>query len=289
MTRRFPRVIRRCTVACLLSAPLGLAFAACSSSSRSTKPDAGARDAAGDHTADALNDGSAKPSCAVDAGALMDAEIALGFGVVNSRGCFNCHGGALQGNNDGVLSTVDGGFAYPPNLTPDPTTGLGCWTNAQIKNAFLNGFDNQDAALCNPMPHFGHLAEGGINDAQATSIVQFLRSLPAQVNNVPDTPTCAAPDWDASADVGIDGATEATTDAGRDATETADAANDSGHDTGGATDGSARDSTTPDATHDATTPDAARDAATPDGERDASIPSDASGDAATRLLDGSPG
>ncbi len=200
--------------------PAGVAgFAACSSTTTATVTDGGtdARAKTKDGGKQAGNDASAEASCAVDAGPLQDAEIKLGLALVTSHGCFTCHGGALEGNDDGVQSTVEGGVAYPPNLTPDPATGLGCWTNAQIKNAFLNGFDNMDAAICNPMPHFGHIAgEAGLNDAEATAVVQFLRSIPPLVNNPPNTPSCRL-SWDAEMDTGGGGPVDAGRDAGSDA------------------------------------------------------------------------
>jgi hypothetical protein len=162
----------------------------------------------------------AEASCAVDAGPLDDAQVAAGQQLVGTHKCHNCHGDALSGNNDGVPSmTAEGGTAYPPNLTPDPATGLGCWTNDQIANAILNGIDNEGMPLCNPMPVFGHLAgDAGLTQTQAQEVVQYLRSLPAVVNNVPDTPDCpvppeveAGPDAtpDASPEAGVDAATDA--------------------------------------------------------------------------------
>ena len=111
--------------------------------------------------------------------------------------CNGCHqtnaldagGLILSGHN---TSISDAGAFYPPNLTPDPATGLGCWTNQQIATALLDGYDNQDAALC-IMPKFrGKFVEAGVDvDAAATDIVEFLRSLNAVSNQVPDT-TCPA-------------------------------------------------------------------------------------------------
>src|SRR5580700_533716 len=127
----------------------------------------------------ALDASDAEASCAVDAGALDDAEVALGQQVVGSHRCEQCHGANLEGNFDGVQSpTTEGGTAYPPNLTSDPATGLGCWTNDQIENAILNGIDNQGMPLCPPMPRWGHLDDGGLDAAEALAVVQFLRSLP---------------------------------------------------------------------------------------------------------------
>jgi len=148
----------------------------------------------------------AEASCAVDAGPLDDAEVALGQSIVMSHRCTTCHGGTLSGNYDGVMSpTLEGGRAYPPNLTSDPATGLGCWTNEQIENAILNGIDNEGTALCPPMPRWAYLTDGGALDAaQAQAVVAFLRSLPIFVNQVPETPDCPAPDAAPPIDAGSD-------------------------------------------------------------------------------------
>jgi hypothetical protein len=176
---------------------------------------------------DAGVDAEAEASCAVDAGPLDDAEVALGQAIVAAHRCPRCHGATLSGNFDGVSSpTLEGGLAYPPNLTPDPATGLGCWTNDQIENAFLNGIDNEGLPLCPPMPRFGHLTDGGEVDAgEARAVVEYLRSLPIFVNAVPSTPDCTVVDagpqdagstLDAGSDSG-DAAAEGAADAMLDA------------------------------------------------------------------------
>jgi len=265
------------TFAALLLPTAFAAFAACGGKTTG----AGGVDAGADaharqndaKTGDAHPEGGSsvavEASCAVDAGALQDAEIARGFAIVNTHNCFICHGGALQGNDDGVQSTVEGGLAYPPNLTPDPGTGLGCWTNDQIKNAFLNGYDNQGAPICNPMPHFGHLAgEAGLDDAEATAVVQFLRSIPPLVNNPPSTPSCTL-SWDAATATGSD-AHEV------DAHQTDAPEVDAGHHHHDATapDGGARDAATEDGhTHDGEAHDSAahRDAESDAAPRDSAV------------------
>jgi len=160
---------------------------------------------------DAIEEADA--GCAVDAGPLDDAQVALGAQIVSAHRCTSCHGEALSGNFDGVPSpTTIGGTAYPPNLTSDPATGLGCWTNDEIENAFLNGIDNQGMPLCPPMPRFGHLADGGgIDPTQAPAVVQYLRSLPIASQEVPSTPDC--PQTDAQAEAAADAPSEAPADA----------------------------------------------------------------------------
>jgi hypothetical protein len=170
-----------------------------------------ASDAMAAADSDSASDDAA-PSCAVDAGPLDDAQVALGQQTVAARKCPSCHGETLSGNSNGVLSpTTEGGMAYPPNLTSDPATGLGCWTNAQIENAILNGIDNEGVRLCPPMPRFGHI-DGGLDLAGAQAVVQYLRSLPIISQNVPSTPDCT-PVADAQAEAAADATSDAVADA----------------------------------------------------------------------------
>lgn len=190
--------------------------------------DAGGADATLDSPVEAEEaEAAEEASCAVDAGPLDDAQIQLGAAIISTHRCFQCHGQTLSGNNDGVQWTSDeGGFAYPPNLTSDPTTGLGCWTNDQIENAILNGIDNEGMPLCPPMPRFGHLDDGGLDAAQVQAVIEYLRSLHVYVNQVPNT-NCtfsdagpeAAPEEAGPEEAGPSeaGPSEAGTDSGPDA------------------------------------------------------------------------
>ncbi len=169
-------------------------------------PDAGS---GVDTGASASDGGDAGPACvAYDASALDDAGVAAGFAAIfDVYHCYSCHqnpsqkvtdaglGIVLSGNNMGL---GDSGTLFPPNLTNDPATGLGCWTDQQVQDAILDGKDNQGNALCAPMPVYSHAlttADGGIRagtpmDAgTAQAIIAFLRSLPPVVNQVTDT-TC---------------------------------------------------------------------------------------------------
>jgi hypothetical protein len=132
--------------------------------------------------------------------------------------CYGCHqanaldaGGLVLSGHD---TSINDAATYPPNLTSDPATGLGCWTNQQIATALLDGFDNQDAALC-VMPQFrGKFIEAGVDvDAAATNIVEFLRSLHPVVNQVPDT-VCPSPPSPSDAGDAGSSASDAASDAG---------------------------------------------------------------------------
>lgn len=73
------------------------------------------------------------------------------------------------------------GMIFAPNLTPH-ATGLANWTDAQIKDAFLNGRKADGTALVPAMPYYV-LHNMSAEDADA--IVAYLRSIPAIDNAIP--------------------------------------------------------------------------------------------------------
>jgi hypothetical protein len=70
------------------------------------------------------------------------------------------------------------------NLTPDPETGLGNWTDDEIARAIREGVDRNGRALFPLMPyeHFRHMS-----DEDIASLVVYLRSLPPVRNPLPKT------------------------------------------------------------------------------------------------------
>ena len=141
-----------------------------------------------------------------DASGLDEASVASGFQAAwTVYRCAGCHqkasqliddagnGIVLSGNNNGI---GDSGMTSPPNLTNDPSTGLGCYTDDQIRAAILNGTDPTGGTLCPSMPRWGNsLGRAGtpMDAGTAQQIVDFLRSLPPVVNEVTDT-TCSTGD-----------------------------------------------------------------------------------------------
>ncbi|MHB8418613.1 MAG: c-type cytochrome [Myxococcales bacterium] len=127
------------------------------------------------------------PGPAFDGGPLDPSLVAAGSALVTQYQCQQCHGTTLSGNDDGVEIPNSSLIQYPPNLTSDPATGLGCWTDDQVANAILDSVDNEGQAICGPMPHFSAL---GLSQADAASIVVYLRSLPVFENGVQAGATC---------------------------------------------------------------------------------------------------
>ena len=113
-----------------------------------------------------------------DAGALAE----IGAHYVEQRGCPMCHQAKGMSTLSGNALAVEGTFAYPGNLTPDRTTGIGGWADSQIIRAIRYGFDDENAELCPTMPRFD-----GMGDVEAQAIVAYLRSLPAIEHEVPES------------------------------------------------------------------------------------------------------
>ncbi len=74
---------------------------------------------------------------------------------------------------------------YSANLTSDPTTGLSGWTPKDVVNVLHNGHNKDDAGLCPPMPFGPYGAFGGLTDADALDIGNYIVSLPPISNKVP--------------------------------------------------------------------------------------------------------
>jgi mono/diheme cytochrome c family protein len=108
--------------------------------------------------------------------------------LVRAGGCFSCHtaigGQKLAGGR--ALATPFGTF-YSPNITPDPETGIGRWTDAQFLRALREGVRPDGA---NYFPVFPYPSFTGITDSDALAIKAYLFSLPAvrQQNRPHDLP-----------------------------------------------------------------------------------------------------
>ena len=69
--------------------------------------------------------------------------------------------------------------AIPPNITPDEETGIGSWSDAQIKTAIREGIRPDGRVLGPPMP-FPLYRD--ISDEDITAIVAYLRTVPPVTN-----------------------------------------------------------------------------------------------------------
>ena len=117
--------------------------------------------------------------------------------------CAGCHtNGALAGKPDSKLHLAgsDIGFGmpgfgvfYPPNLTPDPESGLGRWSEADIVKALRTGVRPDGRELAPVMPWRSYAA---LTETDARALAAYLKSLPPVAHQVPPI---AGPDGKAPA------------------------------------------------------------------------------------------
>jgi mono/diheme cytochrome c family protein len=124
--------------------------------------------------------------------AAAETQVERGKYLVTVMGCSDCHtDGSFAGKPDmahflggsSVGFEMPGlGFFYGSNLTSDPETGLGKWSEKQIVLAITTGVrpDGRGLAPIMPWRGFSHLKP---KDAQA--IAAYLKSLPPVHNKVP--------------------------------------------------------------------------------------------------------
>jgi mono/diheme cytochrome c family protein len=102
--------------------------------------------------------------------------------------CGNCHTqntpqGPMPGMEfaGGTKFQEGFGISYASNITPDPETGIGKWTDAQIIAAIREGKRPDGSIIGPPMPiELYH----GLSDDDVKAIVAYLRSVKPVVNKV---------------------------------------------------------------------------------------------------------
>jgi mono/diheme cytochrome c family protein len=109
--------------------------------------------------------------------AAADDLVARGEYLTRAGGCFSCHtapGGApLAGGR--ALETPFGTF-FSPNITPDPETGIGRWSDADFRHALRNGRRPDGASY---FPVFPYPSFSGITDDDLAAMRAYLQSRPA--------------------------------------------------------------------------------------------------------------
>lgn len=105
-------------------------------------------------------------------------EVARGAYLANAADCVACHTDGAHGGRPyaggRAIATPFGTF-YSPNITPDPATGIGRWSEAQFLCALHDGVRPDGA---NFYPVFPYTSFTRIVDADARAIWAYLSSLP---------------------------------------------------------------------------------------------------------------
>jgi hypothetical protein len=118
--------------------------------------------------------------------------------LVELLGCGSCHtDGALigqpnmhrwlAGSHVGIAYTNPmqfsrPGIVFPPNITPDPDTGIGRWSRDQVAAAIREGAGRHGRARILVMPWQGYAK---LSDEDAFAIVDYLRSIESVHFSVP--------------------------------------------------------------------------------------------------------
>src|SRR5208337_2555681 len=123
--------------------------------------------------------------------------LARGRYLVENFGCFECHGEHDWTKHDAPMIEGTRGAGYadfplaglpgrvvPPNITPDPETGSGNWTDDMLARAIREGIGHDGRALFPMMPYEDFR---DLSDEDVASIVVYLRSLPPARNPLPKT------------------------------------------------------------------------------------------------------
>jgi cytochrome c553 len=122
-------------------------------------------------------------------------DVARGEYIVRSVAiCGDCHAADPKKDKDGPLSGGMEfrdwriGIARASNLTPDPETGLGSWSDAEIVRALRNG-QSRDGRLIAPVMPYEWFHQ--MSDDDAFAVARYLRSLPPVHNAVKQEPSFA--------------------------------------------------------------------------------------------------
>ena len=103
-------------------------------------------------------------------------------------GCSGCHAAAGAGDENRLVLSGGAplkspfGTFYPPNISPDPTAGIGAWTLAEFGDAMLRGVGRQGEHL---YPAFPYASYARMTPRDVNDLYGYLKSLPASGHVAP--------------------------------------------------------------------------------------------------------
>lgn len=125
---------------------------------------------------------------------VTEARLARGRYLVESVAfCFHCHSDHDFSQPDYPIIEARKGAGWPMpipelnniaarNITPDPETGIGAWSDDEVARAIREGVRRDGSALFPVMPYLSYRS---MDDEDVKSIVVYVRTIPAVNNKVP--------------------------------------------------------------------------------------------------------
>ncbi|HVX75790.1 MAG TPA: cytochrome c [Bradyrhizobium sp.] len=114
-------------------------------------------------------------------------DLVNGQTIFNAGGCSSCH--AVPGQPDrfrlggGLALASPFGTFYVPNISPDPTDGIGRWTEAEFVNAVMRGVSPEGFHYFPAFPYDSY-AHARISDVR--DLFAYLKTLPPVSGKVRD-------------------------------------------------------------------------------------------------------
>lgn len=124
--------------------------------------------------------GAEKP---MDPAAFSD-KLKYGFYLATIGHCMECHTPRVKGELDFARIGAGGqefpgpwGVSVSRNITSSKTSGIGGWTDAEIKRAITQGIDKDGKKLNGPM---GFVYYSHMKDSDLDAVIAWLRTVPAK-------------------------------------------------------------------------------------------------------------
>jgi hypothetical protein len=117
---------------------------------------------------------------ATPAGPQPTEPVARGNWLIQTASCAECHNTFDGQHNElmhlagGESFTTTNGTVHAPNITSDPRTGIGAWTDDEIRNAVFGGV-SKDGRVLYVMPWYYF---SGMSDDDKAAVVAALRAVP---------------------------------------------------------------------------------------------------------------
>ncbi len=107
-----------------------------------------------------------------------------GFYLATIAHCMECHGRRPDGVQDYQNAWGKGGFVFKgpwgttltPNISSHPKSGIGAWTDAEIRRILTHGVSRDGRAIKPPMDRQAFFSR--MTDADLDAVVAWMRSIP---------------------------------------------------------------------------------------------------------------